>query len=911
MSGEAGKTIVFTVNGVERQAEFRRGLTLMEYLREDLGLTGTKCGCGTGECGSCKVLVDGEAVNSCTLTLKNLSGKKVVTIEGISPDSALPGTRLHPVQQAFIDTGAIQCGFCTPGMVITAVALLDRDPAPDEAAIRKALGGNICRCTGYRKIVEAIRLASKLTAGEARAQEPGAGGSLPVGSPSPLHDARLKVTGRLKYTGDMHFPGMLHAKVLYAPAAHGYVTSIDTSEAEALPGVRAVATFLNAPEREFNSHITVPFQDVPKNERIFNRHFRFHGDRIAAVAADDERTAREALRLIKLEWEEYPFHLTPEASLAEGAYPIHEGGNLADTIRQGTGKEQEGGERFEGRFTLPKVTHAALERHISVSDFDGRTLTVYSSCQNVFCYQAMLAELFDLPYHRVRVIKPPVGGAFGGKSEMVTEPVSSLLALMTGRPVKLELSRKEVMSSTRTRTSGTIEVSMVIDEQGRFLSHDYKAVLDRGAYFGSAWDLGYALMDKAYRLYRAPRILTEAKLVYTNNQCAGAVRGYGNPQISFAREVLIDRICRAKGYDPVRFRLENLVRNGDKNPLNGESLGSCRIAECLVIGARRCGWDEKRAAAKGPGRYRRGIGVACGVHGSGIHPDCVDYSTASARMYADGTLRLAVSAHENGQGCSVVMAKIAAQALGIEETSVALMETDTMATWFDNGSYASRETWVCGGAVLKASLAVRAQLVREASAMLGCPEEDVIQVRGGFRAAGGSKERIISHGALVLHAQNNYPYRDVYAVESYASPLDPGAFFANFAEVEVDTEEKTVRVLKVTAVHDSGTVVNPLLVEGQVDGGLHMGLGYALGEELLTDPETGRQLTLNFRGYRMLSAEQMPEVDIFFVPGEEPRGPYGAKGVGEATTVAVAPAVANAVADALGVEISSLPIELE
>jgi CO/xanthine dehydrogenase Mo-binding subunit len=707
-------------------------------------------------------------------------------------------------------------------------------------------------------------------------------------------DARQKVTGRLKYTGDLHFPRMLVGKVLYAPAAHGRISSIDTSQAEALPGVHAVATFLNAPDREFNSHITVPFQDVPKNERVFNRHFRFHGDRIAAVAADDERTAREALRLIRLEWEEYPLILTPDAALAEGAFPIHEGGNLADTLEQSCGRAaktvepeeagdtEETAERFEGTFRLPRVTHAALERHISISDFNGETLTVYSSCQNVFCYRAMLAELFDLPFHR-----------------------------MTGRPVKVELSRKEVMCSTRTRTPAEITVSMEIDRSGKFLSHDYRAVLDRGAYFGSAYDLGYALMDKAYRLYRVPHISTRAELIYTNNQVSGAVRGYGNPQISFAREVLIDRICREKDFDPVRFRIDNLVRTGDLNPLNGESLGSCRIIECLETGAERCGWEEKRAASGGTGRIRRGIGLACGVHGSGIHPDCVDYSTASIRMNGDGTLRLNVSAHENGQGCSLVMAKIAAQTLGISEGSVALVETDTAATWFDNGSYASRETWVCGGAVHKAALAVRAQLIREAAAILETSEDAIVQVDGGFRRGHDEEGKVLTHRELVLHAQNSYPYRDVYAVESYASPLDPGAFFANFAEVEVDMELGTVRVLRLTAVHDSGTVINPLLIEGQVDGGMHMGLGYALGEELLTDPESGRQITSSFRSYRMLTAEEMPGADIVFIDGEEPLGPFGAKGIGEATTVAIAPAVANAVTSATGIEISRLPIRIE
>ncbi|ADK80192.1 molybdopterin-dependent oxidoreductase [Sediminispirochaeta smaragdinae] len=914
MSGLIGETIHFRVNGIEREICPKQGMSLMRYLREELGLTGTKCGCQSGDCGTCKVLVDGQAVNSCTLALRKLEGWEVVTIEGLAPDATRPGSTLHPVQQAFIDAGAIQCGFCTPGMIITTVALLSRNPDPSSDEIRKALDGNLCRCTGYRKIVDAVLLAVRYMRGGVQNIEeggrPAGPNTIALGIPSPVRDARKKVTGRLLYTGDLNVPGMLVGKILYAPAAHGLITSIDTSLAEALPGVRAVASFANSPDKPYNSHTTLPFQKVPKNERIFNRHFRFHGDRIAAVAAEDEATARKALGLIKIEWEPYPASLTIEDALAPGAKSIHEGGNLADTIREEGGTPSpKRGERYEGVFRLPRVTHAALERHISISDFDGERLTVYSSCQNVFCYRAMLGELFDLPLNRVRVIKPAVGGAFGGKSEMVSEPVSSLLALMTGRPVKVELSRKEVMCSTRTRTSGRIELSMEVDEDDRFISHDYHAYLDRGAYFGSAYDLGYALMDKAFRLYRVPRIDTSAALVYTNNQAAGAVRGYGNPQISFAREVLIDRICRQRGIDPLEFRIKNLVLPWDRNPANGYSLGNCRIIECLELGAGLCGWEEKRKRSDS-GTIRRGIGLACGVHGSGIHPGSVDYSTAGLKMNGDGTARLSISAHENGQGSSVVMAKIAAEVLGIPETSISLVETDTETTWYDNGSYASRETWACGGAVKRAAESVKRQLTEEAAVMFGCTVGAVVAGAGYCRKRAGEADAILSYGDVIAYARSHYPYHDINAVESYASPMDPGSYFVNFAEVEVDMEKRTIKVLKVTVVHDCGTIINPMLIEGQVDGGMHMGLGYALCEELLSDRHTGKQLTTSFKQYKMISPEAMPEVELRFLGGQEPLGPFGAKGIGEATTVAIAPAVANAVTSATGIEISSLPIKI-
>jgi len=976
--------ISLRVNGEVREVEPAPGRTLMKWLRDDLGLTGTKCGCNVGDCGSCKVLVDGKSVTSCNLPLKKLEGAEVLTIEGLSPDAAVsPDKPLHPVQHAFIDAGAIQCGFCTPGMVITTVALLQEDPRPGEERIREAFRGNLCRCTGYRAIIDAVRLASERISGSAPAPvnestsspdakpgsaseldpdpkelkteldlepkmeldpepkvvlkpEPRMEGEKAVGAAQPVWEARRKVTGRLRYTADLTFPGMLYGKILYAPAAHGRITSIDTAEAEALPGVRALVTFDDQPDRSFNSHITVPFQEVPKNEMIFNRHFRFHDDRIAAVAADDEATAAKALRLIKFEWEEYPPLLTIDQALSDGAPEIHPGGNLADTLKQEAfdntlksldvpenkpedGRNRISEESFSGRFHLSRVSHAALERHITVADWDGESLTLHSSCQNVFCYQAMLAELFDLPFHRVRVIKPPVGGAFGGKSEMVTEPVAALLALRTGRPVQLELSRKEVFRASRTRTGGDIEVTITLDKSGAFARHHYHVRLDRGAYFGSGYDLGYALMDKAFRLYRVFHIKVKTELVYTNKQVAGALRGYGNPQITFAREVLIDRICRAKGFDPVEFRLSGLHDPGDSNPLNGESLGNMRIKEVLSVAARRISWEEKKREAelscRAGGRYRKGIGLAVGVHGSGIHPDCTDYSTAAVRMNSDGTVLVNISAHENGQGSNVVMAKIAADVLAIPVDRIALVETDTMVTHYDNGSYASRETWVCGGAVKKAAERVLEQLEGAAAELLECTREELRRSGESFYATiPGAGKEVAPHltlKELCSQVQNRYPYRDIQAVESYASPFDPGSCVAVIAEVVADMEEKRIRVERITALHDSGTIINPLMARGQVEGGIQMGLGYALCEDIEIDPESGKQLTAAFRSYKQFGPGDMPEMEILFLNSSEEAGPYGAKGLGEAATVAIAPAVINAISCATGLEIFSLPFRWE
>jgi len=900
------KTVSCTVNGVPRSIAVRQGLTLMKYLREDLKLTGTKCGCGAGDCGACKVLVDGKARTSCNLPVTRLEGVSVLTVEGLSPEGSLEP--VHPVQRAFIDSGAVQCGFCTPGMVITAVDLLERNPKPNEAEIREAFAGNLCRCTGYAKIVDAVLIAS----GQKLPPERGEG----VGGSAVVAEAEAKVSGRLKYAADIELPRMAFGKILYAPAAHGIVTSLDASEAEALPGVLAVVSFLNSPDREYNSHVTVPYQKVPKNERIFNRHFRYAGDRVAAVAAVDETTAARALKLIRVEYEPLPVAASPEAATAESAYAIHEGGNLAAQIAKsggGAAGTPAGETLYSGVFRTQRVTHAAMEPHVVVAEYDGRTLSVHTPCQNVFCYQAMLAELFDLPFSSVRVDKPPVGGAFGGKSEMVLEPVAALLALRTGRPIKMTMTRREVFRSTRTRTPSRIEATIGVSDDGLFTRHLFKAVLDRGAYFGSGFDLGYALMNKAFRLYRAQRIEAAVDLVYTNNQPPGAMRGYGNPQLSFARELLIDRICAERGWDPVDFRLANLVRPGDVNLSDGASLGACLPADCLSEGARRFDWKRKRAEYGLPrssapaGAVLRGVGVASGVHGAGIYPSCTDYSTVSLKAFPDGSFVLGVTAHENGQGSSVVMRKLAAESLGVSESRIALMETDTHVTYYDNGSYASRETWVCGQAVLGACSKIKSLLAAEAAELSGLPADRFSCSGGVFRAEEpGSPSYSISD--LVRHAQTTYPFTDIAVVESVPSPYDPGAYFANFAEVEIRRDTGAVRVVEFLAVHNSGTPINPLMIEGQVEGGLQMGLGFALSEKVEVDEETGAILTGSFKDYRVFRAADMPRVESVFLDDPEPAGPYGAKSIGEATTGGVAPAVVNAIRHATGCDFSELPV---
>lgn len=927
------QAITLEVNGTIYNVDVEPNWTLLRVIRDVLKLKGTKCGCATGDCGACKVLIDGEAVNSCTVLARNAVGKKITTIEGLSR-----GDRLHPIQQAFVEAGAIQCGFCTPGMVITAKALLDRNPDPTEAEIRAALDNNLCRCTGYVKIVEAIRLAAaRLKAGTGEGQgaggypgtgfsqvarprveasgQPGEGaGWRLVGKPTPIKDAAAKATGSVVYVGDMELPRMLHGKILFSPVPHARIKNIDTGAAEALPGVRAVVTYKNSPRVAYNSALRYAGHNIPRDEYIFDDTVRFVGDRVAAVAADDEETAARALKLIKVEYEELPAVFDPEEALQPGAPEVHPGGNLVATVKAEAG-DVDGAMAttdlvFTDRITTPRVTHAAIELHACLADYSNGKLTVWSANQNIFATRLILAEVLGLPLNKVRVIKPPVGGAFGGKLEAVLEPVAALLAMKTGQPVRMELSRREVMVSTRTRYAAVFYLKTGLKRDGTIVAQEIRAVMDKGAYATSALNVTSAMNDKAFKLYRIPNLRITSLPVYTNNPIGGAMRGYGSPQLMAAREIHLDRVARALGRDPVDFRRQNLVRPGDLNPRFNKTLGNCRPLDCLEEGAARFDWYGKKAKPKGTGRYRRGIGVACGNHGTGVFGVHVDLTTVALKMNEDGSCTLFTGNQDLGQGSSTTLSLIVAEILGLTPDRIEVVEADTELTSWDVGTYASRVTWVGGNAARKAAEKVRQQLLEEAARLLEEPAGE-LELAGGFAYVRDNPQKRVSLQEIVIAAQQGPDQREIKAYESYHSVFGPGSYAADFAEVEVDTETGAVRVLNFVAAHDVGRAINPLQVEGQIEGGVQMGLGYALTEELQVDPVTGRVRNPSLKKYRLFKAADMPPVEVILVEKGEEHGPFGAKSIGEAATVAVAPAVVNAVADALGVDFNDLPVTPE
>lgn len=750
-----------------------------------------------------------------------------------------------------------------------------------------------------------------------------------VGQSRPNRESAGKVTGEAAFIDDLPFPNLLHAALLLSPHANARIVAIDASEAEALPGVRAVVHYFNSPHVAYNSalrfHGDTSPADMPETEYIFDEYVRFVGDRVAAVAAEDIETAEEAIRKIKVTYEVLPAVFEELAALEPGAPQANpfgiDGTNVCGgAVAYGNRSEEAvlaaidaADFVFEDTFRTSKVHHGYLEPvcHVATYTRDGK-LTVYTPSQNVFCFRSVIAKALGLPYSRVRVIKGLVGGAFGGKLEVMYEPVVGLLAMRTYRPVKIRLSRKQVFLATRSRHPAVLTVRTGVRADGKVVAQHVRSVLNTGGYAGSGPNTAGAQSGKTFILYDAEAMFYNGVAVYTNTAPAGAMRGYGCPQIMLAREVHIDRICRELSMDPVEWRLKNVLQPHQKTCM-GADIHNARIADCIRTGARAFDWVGRRRRVEATlGTPRpHGIGVGLAVHGNGWYGVYQDLTTITIRLQDDGSAVLLTGTHDLGTGSRTVLAQIAAEVLTIDPDLIEVIEADTDVTPFDLGAQASRTTYIAGNAAIAAARNLRQQVVLEASRVLGrAPAE--IDLRDGHVVQYADGKPLMSLGDVVTAAQRGVQggvQRDLIATESFESLDAIDSYAADFCEVEVDTETAQVRVVDFLAVHNSGRVINPLLFEGQVHGGIHMGLGYALSEEIVISPATGEVKNPNFKKYHMFTAREMPDnVSVLTVEDPEEAGPFGAKSIGECATDAVAPCVVNAVNHALGTELRTVPL---
>lgn len=743
-----------------------------------------------------------------------------------------------------------------------------------------------------------------------------------VGQARPIHDARAKVCGRLRYTADLQPQGALWLAVIWSEVAHGYVRAVDDSAARALPGVVDVLHCLNTPDYRFNryrSQFTYKSaygtwtNDQPPEESVFARHVRFAGDRVGVVAAVDERVARRAAALVRVEYDELPCALTIDEALVGKNCLEGERAVVAECERE-AGEElacAPGDVEVSAGAELARLHHVAMEPHACIASYDpdADELTIESPNQSVFGIRTVVADMLGMPYSRVRVIKAPMGGSFGGKQEWVLEPVCAVAARALGRPVVLAYTRAEAMRSTPCRAAQRMGGWARFSADGVLKDLWLDSVLDAGAYLGNGADYVQAGFPKLFRCYRLPHATLRGRVVQTNTPPSGAFRSWGVSETYTIVERLMDRAAEALGLDPVGLRCKNLLLPGELDVRTGVSLESIRGLECLERGAERFGWERRRAADEAfnaaGGRWRRGTAVACAGYTSTYYPRFPDLAGVRLCVCDDGSVQGSASIHDHGCGSITAFRMIVAEVLGIPEDLVRLKEADTATTPFDWGCYSSRSTFVIGGALERCARELAGQLLDVAAQMLGVAASRLYLEGGCVRSHDDESLRLalgeVSRWSIVELR------REISVETHHHNDSDPGVTAAHFAQVEVDTWTGMTRVLAYLAVHDVGQAINAGMCEAQIQGAVQMGCGAALHEELLFD-ERGR-CRASLAKYHVMNAPELPPIEVELVrDGPSAEGPFGAKSVGEICMVPVVPVVTAAVNRALGARIEAVPI---
>jgi putative selenate reductase molybdopterin-binding subunit len=748
-----------------------------------------------------------------------------------------------------------------------------------------------------------------------------------VGSPEVKVDAEKLARGKPAYTDDMHMEGMLYAALLTSPHAHARIKRIDASRARALPGVRAVLTCDDLPRVKYVSGGQSYPQPPPFDQVSLDNKVRYVGDRVAVAAADTLELARQALELIDIDYEVLPAVLDPLEAMKPDAPVIHDEPdtteiydrehNIVAHFDVGVGDVEkafaDADKVFSGEYRTHRVQHAHLEPHVCITWWDeDRRMVIRTSTQVTFHVRRIVAPLIGLPVKRIRVIKPRIGGGFGNKQEMVIEDLCALLTIATGKPVRLELTRAQEFSSTRTRHPEIMRYKVGV-KGGKVTAIDLHMISDTGAYGTHGATTNIAGAYKGLTLYNPPNVHYIGDIVYTNLPVSGAFRGYGAMQTLYGMEVCMAELADALGVDEVEFKRKNWVRVGDNLRLSvvmGEgregtpqTLLSSGMEPCVALGLKATDFYAKRSAyTTQSGTVRKGIGMAVVLHGSGIAN--MDMGSASIKMNDDGSFNLLVGASDSGSGADTILAQIAAEELGIPLDDLIVSSADTDFTPFDKGAYASSTTFVSGGAVLKASREI-ARLIREhAALMLSIADPSGLELHDRMVFAPDGRSLTLEEVALSsLHVLDQH---QIQAAASNMSPLSPPPTAAQFAEISVDTATGRISLDRLLMVVDCGTIINPITAAGQVEGGMAQALGFALSEEMLFDSE-GRLINGTMGKYKLPRYKDMPATDVMLVQTYEPNGPYGAKSIGELSIDGVAPAVASAIHNAVGVWMRELP----
>lgn len=978
--------ISLTLNGQACTLSVAPNELLMVALRRN-ALYSVKHGCETGECGSCVVLLDGQPTPACILLAAQAAGRSITTLESFAKTSQ----EMHPLQAAFVETGAIQCGYCTPAMTLAAAALLEKTPDPSDAEVREAIAGILCRCTGYVKPVQAIQRAAAVMRGESvppvapdeiaipapaglfgppsergsaadfghndepdvqtrtrtRLQvvaPPDVQETSVIGKPEPKVDAVKLALGRPVFTDDMEIRGLLYGALKTSPHPHARIVSIDASRARALPGVYAVLTHEDIPRVMYASGGQSFPNPFPYDQVSLDNKVRYVGDRVAIVAAESPQIAQQAIDLIDVEYEILPAVFDMQEAIEPGAPIIHDepdaigikdaSRNIVCGVHALIGEAAKAWAEadliYEQEYRVHQVQQASIEPHIVITYWDeDERLVVRTSTQVPFHVRRMLAPLIGLPAGRIRVIKPRIGGGFGGKQEMLIEDLAAHLTLATGHPVRFEYTREQEFTSARSRHPQILRYKTGVKRDGTLTGQSLYVLGNTGAYGTHGLTVQTVTGMRGLSTYNAPYREFNCDVVYTNIPTPGAYRGYGAPQALFALEIHTEEIAEKLGMDVLEFKARNWVKVGDPLPL-AEALGEARegfaqvvmtsaLPECVDLGAQAIDWSHKRRSlalppspspsgegSRSDATIRRGVGMAVCMHGTAIAG--LDMGAASLKINDDGSFNLLVGGTDLGTGSDTVLAQIAAETLGCPLNKIIIYSSDTDFTPFDTGAYASSTTYISGGAVKKAAEGVRWQIQKVAGAMLHVTDFTSMRLADSRVWAGDG--RSVTLEQVALESLHKIDQHQIMATASHMSLHSPPPFGAQYAEISVDTETGQVTVERLVMAVDCGIALNPITASGQVEGGMTQALGYAHSEQMAYD-EYGYLQATKFGDYRIYQADEMPDLRVIFVETFEETGPFGAKAVAEIPKDGVAPAIASAIHDATGVWIREIPFTPE